>query len=554
MDPKYQTFEMFRDVAKEFAPTMHDYLYVYDIPNDTYYITEDALERFHLPGNVFHNVVEAHKIFTYPDDIDMLSEDLNQLLNGEKEEHNLRYRWLGKDGSPIWINCKGRILYSEDGQAHLLIGCINEIGKKQKADNVSGLLGEDSFREYFLQHSKKASGYILRIGIDDFKSINERLGTEYGDMVLKDVADCIQRCLVPGQKAYRIVSDEFIVLELTDSRVEDMKKLYHDIRSEVDKVVEMHQYESIYTISAGLIYYENMAKADYSESLKLSEYALNEAKNRGKNQMYIFDEKDYAAFLRKRDIRLGLRKAVSCNFVGFDLYFQPIVSKEQKQLYAEALLRFQMPNGEWISPVDFIPILEETGLIIPVGKWIMKQAMSMCAECQRTCPDFKVSINLSYVQLLKSPVFEEIVETMEETHVKPGSVIVELTESGQLENSVAIQNVWRKLKNHGVNIAVDDFGTGYSNLQNIGNLNPNIVKIDRSFTLKALQNDYEHELLIHIINMIHSIGLKLVVEGVETREELQVIHEMGPDFVQGYYYSKPCPREEFISKFILRQT
>ena len=127
---------------------------------------------------------------------------------------------------------------------------------------------------------------------------------------------------------------------------------------------------------------------------------------------------------------------------------------------------------------------------------------------------------------------------------------MELTESGHLENTPAIQNVWNRLKEHGVNIAIDDFGTGYSNLQNIGTLMPHIVKLDRSFTLKALQNTYEYQLMINIIQMVHSLGLQVCVEGIETTDELEKISALGPDFIQGFYYSKPCPKDEFIGKFL----
>ena len=276
------------------------------------------------------------------------------------------------------------------------------------------------------------------------------------------------------------------------------------------------------------------------------------AKVRGKNQLYYYDEEDYSAFLRKRMLSIALREAVDNNFEGFELYYQPIMSVNNEKLYAaETLLRFTLKSGERVSPGEFIPILEESGLIIPVGKWIIRGSMAVCKEFQQTLPDFRISINLSYIQLLKSPVFNEILESLDNTGLSPESLIVELTESGKLDNSLAIRNIWDKLKKLGVNLAIDDFGTGYSNLGNIGNLKPDIVKLDRSFTVKALQNDYEHRLMVHIIYMIHSIGLNLVVEGVETKDEQAKIAALDPDFIQGYYYSQPCSKEEFKKKFNL---
>lgn len=551
------TFEECCNFIKAFSPCMHDYLYVYDLTGDAYYIAEPALSRFRLPSCLFHDVVATLATFVYADDNDMLASDLELLLSGEKDEHNLEYRWLGLDGSPIWINCKGRLIMSAD-EHQLMIGCINEIGNRSKADNISGLLGESSLREYITQTLPAIDdAMFLRIGIDDFKLINERHGTEYGNFVLREVAGCIVQCLSAGQSAYRIVSDEFMVADVSGADYAGMNKLYHRIRSAVDSVVAKEKYKSIYTISGGLLSLKDLDNSlpdSVDEIMKLSEFALTEAKIRGKNQMYFFRPDDYDLFLRTRYVRSCLRQALADDFKGFELYYQPIVISDGGGLFAaETLLRFHSPSGENIFPMEFIPILEESGLIIPVGKWIIRNSLAMCKKFREQYPDFMVSINLSYIQLLKSPMFEDITEALNEACLPPSCLIVELTESGHLEDNLAVQNVWRKLREIGVRIALDDFGTGYSNLINIGNLKPNIVKIDRSFTLKALNHEYEHELLIHIIRMVHSIGLNLVVEGIETYDELSRITALNPDYIQGYYYSKPCPESEFAQKYLKQQ-
>lgn len=549
------SFKIFCDIADEFSSCMNDYLFVYDIVCDNYYITERATERFLLPSNMLHDLQANLKYFVYPEDIPVLSEDLDAVVSGAKSEHNLEYRWLGREGRPLWINCRGRVLKNKEGLPSLMVGCINEIGKQPKADNISGLLGESSFREHLKQLEQTDASDIsfLRIGIDDFKVINERHGIQYGDYVLSKVAACIRDALDPGQFAYRIVSDEFMVLDLSGADFNAMSRLYQSIRSGVDAVVADQNYKAIYTISAGLISMGEISlnvHKEYGEAMKLSEFALTEAKNRGKNQLYSFRPEDYTAFLRKRYIRSSLRQALSDDFNGFELYYQPIIMPKGDLLYAaEALLRFHTPSGEKISPGEFIPVLEESGLIIPVGKWIIRKSLEMCKRVRKAYPDFLVSINLSYIQLLKTPLFEEIEEALKDAELPPSCLIVELTESGHLEDSPAVQSVWRKLKNIGVNIALDDFGTGYSNLINIGNLRPNIVKIDHSFTTKALKNEYEFELLIHIIRMVHSIGLNLVVEGIETLDDLIRITQLDPDYIQGFYYSMPCPLDVFLQKY-----
>lgn len=548
-----ELFERIKDIIENFAPCMDDFLYVYDIINDVYYITEKALERFKLPANMFHDVVYTHSLFVYPDDINLITEDLNLLLSGVHDYHNLDYRWIGIDGSPVWINCQGRLIEDPEKNIKVMIGCINEIGVKQKADNTSGLLSEETFKELFDTFDGRIpKGYVLRIGLDDFKEVNEKFGMEYGDYVLRSVAECIEHSLDKGQRVFRIVGDEFIVLDITGGDRDDAKKLYQRIRTAVDNFIEENNYEAIFTISAGVVMNgQETTDSDYNEISKISQFSLAEAKRKGKNQVYFFDEMDYSRFLRKRRLLQAMRAAVGNGFEGFELYFQPIMNVREKKLYAaEALIRFWISDNEMISPVEFIPILEESGLIIPVGRWIIRNAMLMCQECQNVYPDFRVTINLSYIQMIKSPVFEVIADSIEDIKLKPSSVIVELTESGYMDNSMMARNVWNKFKNHGVLIAIDDFGTGYSNLTNIGSIMPNIIKIDRDFTLKALNNSYENQLLAYIVQMVHSLQIQIVIEGIETQEELERIEQIQPDYIQGYYYSKPCDRQSFIQKFI----
>lgn len=551
------SFDTFCEIAKIFAASMNDYLYVIDLTDDTYFITENVLERLAFPSNLFHNVLDTFRSFIYPEDVDMVIEDIHAILTGKKDEHNVKYRIMGVNGYPIWINCRGHLFRTEGVIPHLVVGCINEIGNSTPvADNTSGLLGESSLHEH-MKHLLPSlqDAMFLRIGIDDFKNVNERHGSSYGDFVLRSVADCIHRSLGPMQYVYRIVSDEFMVLDVSGDGYDHMNRLYHRIRSEVDELVDRENYKAVYTISAGLIQLTDIdgrasEYTTYSEAMKLSEFALSEAKSRGKNQLYAFRREDYSAFLRRRYLNSCLRQAVTDNFKGFELNYQPIISTDTEDLYAaEALLRFRTTGDELISPAEFIPLLEESRLIIPVGKWVIRNALIVCRQIRETHPDFKMSINLSYIQLLRTPLFDDVSCALEDLQLPPDCLIVELTESGHLEFSSSVTNVWRKLRELGVGIALDDFGTGYSNLLNIGNLHPNFVKIDRSFTVKALQNTYEFDLLIHVFKMVHSLGLHLVVEGIESQEELDRILPLSPDYIQGYYYSRPCPKTEFMQKY-----
>ena len=549
---KVTTFDQIKHVINILSPSVDNYLYVMDFENDVYFISANALERFPIEEQEFHNVFETLTKFVYPSDVQILQDDLTQVVNRERDFHNIQYRWLDKEGNAIWINCRGSVICGEDGKLKFLVGCINEIGKKQKADNVSGLLGESSLQQEINScQGQHNSGFMLRIGIDNFKEINENKGMDYGDMVLRKTADCISSVISSTQKLYRIVADEFVVLDFSKKGAEEAQKLFNKIRWKINLFIEENQYEVFFTLSAGILDFAQIKPENYTELMKWAEFSLNEAKNRGKNTEYVFNEQDYEGFLRHRQLIQIMRQSVNHNCKGFETYFQPIVDiKEGRLASAETLLRFRTEETGMVSPGEFIPLLEESGLIIPVGKWVLHQAMKACREIQKTIPDFRVSVNLSYIQVLKSDVLNEILRSVKRYGVKPGSIVIELTESGFLESDANFIGFCNGLKENGIPLALDDFGTGYSNFHYLYNLSPNTIKIDRSFTLKALKNNYEFNLLQYMVEMTHSIDLKLCIEGIETEEELKKISEMGPDYIQGYYFGKPCPLKQFLNDFV----
>lgn len=549
MDVSQLTVEQLGGIVGLFGPCMDDYLYVYDFKRDYYFISADAMKRFRLPAEQFTDVLENHKHFVYPEDVDMLVEELKLLSTGKKLSHNLHYRWLGRDGKPIWINCRGRVLLDEDGSAHFLVGCINEIGKKQKADNVSGLLGESSMHACFETCAEDIpAGFLLRLGLDDFKDINENHGMDYGDFILQKTAEVITKCILPGQQLFRVVADEFAIVDFFGGTVEDARELYRTIRRELLAFVEENQYQAVYTVSGGIV--DNAQMKGYDDAMKFSEFALNEAKKRGKNTYTLFEMDAYLDYMQKRDLNRELYHAALNGFEGFEVYFQPLMNAGEADLHgAETLLRFHREDGTMASPGEFIPILEETGLIIPVGKWVLRQAVIACKEWRRFVPDFRVNVNLSYVQVLKSQVFSDIKNIIEECGATPSSVCIELTESGYLDGNPHFIKLWNSLKDYGVQLALDDFGTGYSNLHCLCDLKPTCVKIDRSFMVKALNREYEHQLLHHIVEMAHSLGLSVCVEGIETTEELARVQDTRPDYIQGYLYGRPCSRGQFQEMF-----
>ena len=270
------------------------------------------------------------------------------------------------------------------------------------------------------------------------------------------------------------------------------------------------------------------------------------AKKNGKNCSYIFTEEDYEEYVKGIKIQEKLRYAVNHGFLGFEVYYQPIVSSTTREVVgAEALLRFYSREYGMLSPGVFIPILEESGLIIPVGEWVYQTAMRQSIIWQRLMPEFRININLSFIQICKSDVVSGIMASIGELGIEPSTVLFEFTESGMISYDDSVQRLLDVLNENRVKIALDDFGTGYSSLAYLQNLRVNLLKLDRGFTSKAVVNDFDYNLIGHIVTMAHSIGMKVCFEGIETEEELQKLQKLEPDYIQGYYYGKPVNSESF---------
>lgn len=287
------------------------------------------------------------------------------------------------------------------------------------------------------------------------------------------------------------------------------------------------------------------------EILRLTEFALNEAKRNGRNQMAVFDVEVYNEYLKRLDIRRLMRQDINDNFRGFQVFYQPIVSTPEYQLIgAEALLRWNCEKYGNVSPAMFIPILEESGLIIPVGKYVLWQAAKICKKWRDILPGFHVHVNLSYVQMNKSDLLNDVDKCMKEVGIPPESLVLELTESGYIETDTRIMDLFKNLKEKNIDLALDDFGTGYSNMRYLKEIEAKTVKIDRSFVVQALQNEHDYSIIKHIIDMVHSLGSAVCMEGIEGEDELDKMMKTEPDMIQGYYFGKPSPAEQFEKKFL----
>ena len=552
-------FKVFGKLPKEtlleiIAKCMDDYLYVYDLQNNTIEFSESAVNRFKISDNVMNNFTNDVLQLVYEEDRKMLQEHLAAIYEGKEKVHNLHYRWLDKEDMPVWINCRGIVIDDSQGNAQYLVGCMKETGNQRRADNVTGLLGGPEFNAYMRsQKTHLSKGFLMHIGIDDFGAINSSRGAAYGNYILKSVADCMKECLSDKQRIYHLVADQYVIVDLEHSSKDYAAELKKKIDDRLYKFIVSENYEAVFSISVGVVDAVTFCEG-YEECRKKFAFVLKKAKKMGKNGFYIFDDNDYESFLRTGKIVAALRNSVVNGFNGFEVYYQPIVDcSSERVIGAEALMRFSMTSEEdteTVSPVDFIPLLEETGLIIPAGRYILDEAAKTCCEMQQYIPDFKMNINVSYVQIMHGNVERDILDVIKKYGLQPDSICIEMTESGFMDMTPVFCRFRKVLDENHICFVIDDFGTGYSNFHCIRDMNPSYVKMDKDFTAKAMNNARDFELYKNIIPMVHSINVSICAEGIEKKEWCQKMKEMQVDYLQGYFYGRPCAKEQFIQQVV----
>lgn len=532
-----------------------DYLFMCDMKVGSFKVSQKLVDEFALPGQLLDDFPKYWTSLIHHDDVHLFTISFNDLVNGLTDDHNVEYRVTNRQGEIVWIRCRGRVICNEHHQVEFFAGLITKLGKKSTVDNTTGLLNKYQFEldiKAMFEEDDKADGVMMMLGLDNFKNINEAYNRLFGDAVLKYTAKKIEALIPKKAKLYRLDGDEFAIL-YRGVKQEAAIEIFESIKRFASVQREINQQKYFCTISAGIVSFPQDG-VSYLSLHKHAETALELAKRNGKNGINIFSKDAYSALVGSFSMLEDLRKSVDNDFDGFELYFQPQVNSDNRTLKgAEALLRWHSPASGIVSPVVFIPLLEESNLIIPVGKWVIKEALKNCKEWQAVFPEFQISINISYIQL-KDDTFRFYVEDcIGEYQVKPETVILELTESCIVSNLDFLNCEFDFFRERGINIAMDDFGTGCSSLSLLKNLSTDIVKIDREFVKEIRESKFDQDLIALTIELCHSIGLKVCIEGTEIKEEYHVIKSFHSDSIQGFLFGYPENKENFTKKFILNR-
>lgn len=529
-----------------------NYVFMLDFERDYYVISETAVDVFRLSEAQFFNATDVFKEVMHPRDYPLVIQNLTDIREGRTTSHNLEYRWYDKEGNIVWISCRGEAIADENGKVCYLIGRIAEIDKQNKIDSVTSLYNEYILQKKYkeLTAQKTISGFMMLIGIDNFKEINEKYGRNFGNKVLKNLAGIIVSRVEPHQEVYRMDGDGILICDFNGSGDDAARNLYQKIRIALEESITENGFHMFHTISAGAVYFTSNNEA-YIRLLEKLNFVLHSAKLNGKNNFALYEQEDYENYIRKLHIQECLRRSVENNFEGFELYYQPIIDVKRDCVGgAEALLRWTSEEYGFMSPAEFIPLLEESSLIIPLGRWIMQTAINQCVKWQQSISDFKVNINLSFVQLQKSNIMLDTFGCIEESGIDARHIVFELTESGEMESGQKMQNTLQKFRDCKIGLAIDDFGTGYSNLRYIKDKMFDMLKIDREFIRHIKDNEYDYMLVKHVTELAHCMNMLVCYEGVETEEELETAKQLSPDYIQGYYYGKPVSAKEFEEKYL----
>lgn len=528
--------ELYMQTIQFLDESMEDYLYLYHFGSNRLYLTRRICEKFDIEsgedGIPLHTWIQLIAV----KDRGRFEQNIRDIRNGVRGYHEIEYRLRDRQGNKVWVYCRGKLVKDTTGESVFLIGSISELEKKYRTDGLTGLWTFEKFMKDLDKCVHENRGCLMIFGFDDFKSINMKNGRKRGDDLLRRAGEFLEEQRDPFLRPYRLEGDCFAINFIGKTQKEAYG-FYMKLKQRL---------EPGSSISAGVVGYQMDEGENGGMIYQYAVNAMERAKKEGKSRLVVFNFEDYQKQLDQLKFQEELALSVKQGCSGFYLCYQPQIDNRNFHLYgAEALLRYQSPSRGLVSPVEFIPILEKTGLICEVGEWVLKTALKQCAKWRETLPDFHMNVNLSYRQLQQNDIVNRVLNVLYETEVPGDALTLELTESIQLQDYGFYNKIFSEWKKYGIKIAIDDFGTGYSSLAYLRNLDVDETKIDRSFVNRIQSDSYNFLLLSNMIDLAHRTQIQVCCEGVETEEELMALQELNPDILQGFLFAKPYRPEEF---------
>ncbi|MGM9485229.1 putative bifunctional diguanylate cyclase/phosphodiesterase [Roseateles sp. NT4] len=538
------------------------------------YFSERYLRLYGFePGDV-DATPEAFDARTHPDDLTQMDKDRDDHFSGRTALYRNEHRVLSKDGTWKWILSRGMVIARDAaGQPLRMVGTHTDITerKRQEAmvwqqarvDTLTGLPNRRSLRERIeralaLRAMRGEELAVMFVDLDHFKEVNDSLGHDVGDALLVQVAGRLQGCMPSGGVVARMGGDEFTVLLAAQDAAAAAERVGHELLEALSATFDVGGERVYVSASIGV----SLAPRDGVEIealFKHADQALYEAKGAGRNRMSLFTPALHETAQRRARLAGELREALALG--QFSLVYQPILSLRDPAAAprkAEALLRWKHPTLGDVSPAQFIPLAETSGLIVDIGDWVFREAAAQALAWREAGHEgFQISINKSPVQFLSERshrVQPDWVTHLSELGLSGDALAVEITEGLLLERDEAVADRLRALREAGMAISLDDFGTGYSSLSYLQHHEIDTLKIDRSFVAGLESGGKSLSLCRAIVTMAHELGMEVVAEGVETEAQAHVLRDMGCDWGQGWWFGKGIPAREFEERWFSAAT
>jgi diguanylate cyclase (GGDEF)-like protein/PAS domain S-box-containing protein len=492
----------------------------------------------------------------HPDDLSVAVEAIKRLRKGNSTIDQCEVRFQHKSGHKVWGLWSASLAGGSHAASTPLVFQIQDITDRKRAeeqlqheamhDVMTGLPNRAMFIDHLelaiarAQRNEARKFAVLYVDLDRFKIINDSLGHAVGDQLLKEVALRLWKCVRAGDTVARLGGDEFVLLLEDIYEENEAIEVAERIKAELAAPFTLNGREVYTTVSIGVA--SSWTSYHQAEGLiRDADAAMYRAKSLGKNRHEIYDSAMHAQVNDLLQMETALRMAVERNELV--VYYQSIVDLETFKISGfEALVRWNHPERGFISPANFIPLAEETGLIVDIGEWVLRDACRQMERWQKIFPSdppLFVSVNLSSKQFIQSDLIQRVTQIIEETKINPEGLKLEITESAVMDNVETATEMLKKLRALGIKLSIDDFGTGYSSLSYLHRFPIDTLKVDRSFVVNMSEDGENVEIVRTIVSLAQNLGMNVIAEGVETKEQLAALRKLGCENGQGYFFSKP---------------
>ena len=508
----------------------------------------------------------------HPNDRHQLEKDLQAHLTGRTGHFENEHRLLHCAGTYRWVLARGLAVRDDEGEPYRMAGSMTDISDRKQAeqqllydafhDSLTGLPNRALFLDRLdraLERNKRRGGEsfsVLFLDLDRFKVINDSLGHAVGDKLLIAVARRLEVTLRTVDTIARIGGDEFVILLEDIENLESAMRIADRIQGDIKQPFEIDGHQIFTSTSIGLVISAHTYKRP-EDLLRDADIALYHAKSRGRARFEVFDKDMRLQAKARLTLENDLRRAIGNQ--EFLIHYQPIVSLNSGRLLGfEALVRWPHPERGYIAPAEFIPVAEETSLIIPIDWWVLREACSQLKRWQEKFPyepALTMSVNLSSKHFSQFDLVQQIENILRVTDLHPQSLILEITENAIIENQSSATKLISNLRSMGVQVQIDDFGTGYSSLSYIQKYPIDAIKIDQSFIKKIGGKSTDLEIVRTIVRLARDLGIEAIAEGVETTEQLEKLRSLDCDSGQGYLFARPNDPASIEGSFeeLLRQ-